>query len=217
MGHRYWPLWDLVVRTPRLELRMPADPELEELAQVAAAGIHDPSEMPFSVPWTDQPSPLLERATLQHYWRQRAEWTPESWCAGFCVFVAGHPVGAQDLRGPNFAVDRVVSSGSWLGRAHQGQGLGKEMRAAMLHLAFVGLGAVRAESGAWDDNTRSIAVSSSLGYETVGAGTELRRGEPARMLRFSLTRERWERHRRDDIEIHGLEACLPLFGLPAAG
>jgi hypothetical protein len=36
---------------------------------------------------------------------------------------------------------REFESGSWLGREHQGRGLGKEMREATLHLGFEGLGA----------------------------------------------------------------------------
>ena len=32
------------------------------------------------------------------------------------------------------------------------------------------------------------------------------------MLRFVLTREAWEAHRRDDIEISGLDPCRPLLG-----
>jgi hypothetical protein len=42
MAHPYWPLWDLVVRTPTVELRMPTDDDLVRLAQLAGAGIHDP-------------------------------------------------------------------------------------------------------------------------------------------------------------------------------
>ena len=217
MGHPYWPLWDLVVRTPRLALRLPTDSDLDGLAALASQGIHDPATMPFSIPWTDQASPELERAVLQFHWRLRGEWTPDNWCAGFAVFVDGEPVGAQDLRGRSFGTERVVSSGSWLGRAHQGRGLGKEMRAAMLHLAFAGLGAVRADSGAWEDNAPSIAVSTRLGYETVGTKTELRRGVPAPQLEFSLTRERWEERRRDDIRIEGLQPCLPMFWIDEMG
>jgi hypothetical protein len=33
------------------------------------------------------------------------------------------------------------------------------------------------------------------------------------MLRFLLTKERWEETRRDDIEIDGLQASLPVLGL----
>ncbi len=43
------PLYRLRVRTPRLELRLPDDDALEQLYEIAAAGIHPPEEMPFGV------------------------------------------------------------------------------------------------------------------------------------------------------------------------
>ena len=55
----------------------------------------------------------------------------------------GRPVGIQDVIAANFPVLRGVDTYSWLGIDHQGQGFGREMRAAVLHLAFDGLGAVR--------------------------------------------------------------------------
>jgi hypothetical protein len=42
------------------------------------------------------------------------------------------------------------------------------MRAAVLHLAFAGLGAAEAVSGAFDDNAPSLGVSEKLGYESDG-------------------------------------------------
>lgn len=53
-----WPLNDLVVSTPRLTLRYLNDELSEQIAELAAAGIHDPATMPFSEPWTDVPSSL---------------------------------------------------------------------------------------------------------------------------------------------------------------
>ena len=47
------PLFGLRIRTPRLELRLPTESELNELYELAAAGIHPPGEMPFGVAWTD--------------------------------------------------------------------------------------------------------------------------------------------------------------------
>jgi hypothetical protein len=47
------PLWEIRLRTPRVELRLPTADELETLYDVAAAGIHPPEEMPFGVAWTD--------------------------------------------------------------------------------------------------------------------------------------------------------------------
>jgi RimJ/RimL family protein N-acetyltransferase len=211
MTHPYWPLFDLRVRTPRVELRPGNDDDLTALARLAREGIHDPEFMPFLQPWTRQAG--LERETLKWHWRQRAEWSPGSWCLGFVVLAGGEVVGTQDLRGTDFAVTRTVSSGSWLGRRHQGQGLGKEMRAAMLHFAFAGLGAEVARSSAFFDNAPSIAVSRALGYEGDGIDVLNRGGEPVTSVRFRLGREAWEKTRREDITIEGLDPCLALFGL----
>jgi hypothetical protein len=51
------------------------------------------------------------------------------------------------------------------------------MRAAILHLAFAGLGALEATSGAWQDNTRSLGISEAHGYEHNGVDLKLRRGQ----------------------------------------
>lgn len=95
----------------------------------------------------------------------------------------------------------------------QRQGYGTEMRAAILELAFSGLGAVAAESGALEGNVASARVSARLCYTEAGERWPLRRGEPVRERRFLLTRERWEQVSRPPVEITGLEHCLPLFGL----
>jgi RimJ/RimL family protein N-acetyltransferase len=117
----------------------------------------------------------------------------------------------QDLVGEQFAVRKTVHTGSWLGIDHQGRGLGKEMRAAVLHLAFVGLGAERAETAAWHDNLASLGVTRSLGYRPNGERLGVRRGVAERQLAFVLTRAEWRE--RDDITIEGLDPCLPLFGV----
>ena len=138
----YWPLFDLVIRTPRLEIRLPREDEFGALLAVIEDGIHDPSTMPFGHPWTDQPRARRERESAQWWWRQRAEWWVDHWSYVGAVYVDGQEVGVH------FAQVRSVTTGSWLGRRHQGQGLGKEMRQAILHLAFAGLEAEEAHSGA---------------------------------------------------------------------
>lgn len=209
---RYWPLFGLRVITPRLQIRLPRDDDLEGLTEEIVAGIHDPATMPFTFEFTDVPSPRRERESLQWWWRQRAEWTPQSWCFTGAVFVDGDPVGVQDMKGHDFANLRTVETGSWIGMRHQGQGIGKEMRAAILHLAFAGLDAVEAQSGAWHDNARSIAVSRTFGYVPNGERLMLRRGVRERQLLLRLPRQVWERRQRHDIVIEGLEPCLELFG-----
>jgi RimJ/RimL family protein N-acetyltransferase len=113
----------------------------------------------------------------------------------------------------DFAVKRQVGTGSWVGQAYQGHGIGKEMRAAILHLAFAGLGAQRAMSGAFENNVASLAVSRALGYVQNGDDIGAPRGTPMRQIRLLLTRETWEKNRRPDIQIHGLEPCLTMFGI----
>lgn len=87
----------------------------------------------------------------------------------------------------------------------------------MLHLAFAGLGAEAAFSGAYVDNEASIRISRRLGYEDDGLDILSRRGHAARACRFRLERTRWEQHRRDDIVLEGLEPCLELFGVERTG
>ena len=73
---------------------------------------------------------------------------------------------------------REVSTGSWLGQRYQGQGLGTEMRAAVLHLAFTGLGAEFATSNTFTDNAASLGVSRKLGYLPDGIQRQVIRGRP---------------------------------------
>jgi RimJ/RimL family protein N-acetyltransferase len=208
-----WPLFRLRINTPRVWLRYPTDDDLDLINAVANAGIHDPRTMPFEIPWTDDPPDTRPRNTLQYLWGLRASWKPTDWALPLVVREEDTVVGIQELRAKDFAITGQVSSGSWLGQVYQGHGIGKEMRAAVLHLAFEGLGAKRATSGAFDDNPASLAVSRRLGYMENGHDIGVRRGQPARQVRLLLERTDWERTRRDDITIQGLAACRPMFGL----
>ncbi len=71
------------------------------------------------------------------------------------------------------------ATGSWLGRRYQGRGIGTQMRAAVLHLAFGGLGAQQAVSAAFEDNPASLRVSRKLGCRDDGIEWHLVRGRPA--------------------------------------
>lgn len=210
----HWPLFDLAVRTPRLVLRYIDDERAAALMDLAAtAGVHDPDFMPFTVPWTRFEPPQLQQQGMQHYWRTRAETSPQRWAPPLAVYDGTTLVGVQTLMANDFATARWVETGSWLGRAHQGQGIGKEMRAAVLHLAFDGLDAAYAATGAFHDNASSLGVTRALAYRDNGFEYRNREGVHALMLRFVMARGDWERHRRDDITIEGLDACLPLLGL----
>jgi RimJ/RimL family protein N-acetyltransferase len=211
MAHPYWPLFDLSIRTPRVELRYPDDDLVFRTVELSLKGIHDPATMPFGFPWTDAKSPQFERESLKHHWRNRVEHTPDRWHLPFVVLVDGQVAGIQGIDAVNFSKLRQAETGSWLGREFQGQGIGKEMRAAVVHFLFEGMGAQRCLSGAWHDNAPSLGVSRSLGYVENGEEFRMRRDEPDRLVRLLLTREQWEPTRRDDIEVSGLDACLDML------
>lgn len=208
-----WPLFDLRIQTPRLELRAPNDDDLLELLEVARAGVHDPAFMPFKVAWTDLPPPEFERGFLRFFWGSRASWTPADWHLPLSVAFEGRLVGVQDVVASEFATTRTVKTGSWLGRAFQGRGVGTEMRAAVLFLAFEGLGALVAETAAASDNPASLGVTHKLGYLPAGEDYSVApRGLPIVHRRFALRRENW---RRDlyPVRIENLDPCLAMFGV----
>lgn len=203
------PLFELRLRTPRLELRLPTRPELEELRELARAGVHPPEEMPFAVAWTDEP--YSEAWVVSFHEQQRAVWRPDAWDLELGVWVDGELAGIQALVGKDFASTRTVETGSWLGSRFQRRGIGTEMRAAVLELAFRGLGAQVARSGAVEGNPASLGVSEKLGYHVVGSGTVSPRGVPVEHTDVELRREDWRPPVA--VEIEGLGTCLPLFGV----
>ena len=214
MTHPIWPLFDIRVVTPRLEIRAIDDELATDLALLAARGIHDPAWTPFAFPWTDVESPQQERNTMQFYWRCRAELSPTSWNLILAVLVDGEVVGSTGLMATDFPVLRQFETGSWLGREFQGRGIGKEMRAATLQLGFDGFGGQWATTGAFADNGPSLGVTRSLGYERQGLRRIVRRGAAGEVHLYEMGRDFWRANvRRDDIHLHGVEECLPLLGL----
>ncbi|GAA2748644.1 GNAT family protein [Kitasatospora cinereorecta] len=211
----HWPLLGLRLATPRLELRLPGDEELAALADLAAEGIHPPDRMPFLIPWTDLPPAERARSVVRHHWLRRGTWTPEDWVLNLAVLEDGRVVGLQTLAARSFTELRQATTASWLGVRHQGRGIGTEMRAAVLELAFAGLGAQEAVSGAFTDNDASMAVSRKLGYREDGIDRTLSRGRPVTVRRLRLSREDWALRRSVAAGIEGLESCLGMFGLGA--
>ena len=183
------------------------------LLAVAKAGIHPPGEMPFGVAWSTIPSPEFERSFMRHHWEKRATWRPDDWVLNLMVELEGAPIGSQTINASRFEVMRTVGTGSWLGGEFQGRGYGKEMRAAVLGLAFDGLGAHAAESDAFLDNAASNGVSRSLGYRENGRGSLAPEGVARETQRFRMTVEDWRSRPRPDLAIEGLEACRDMFGV----
>jgi RimJ/RimL family protein N-acetyltransferase len=208
-----WPLFGLVLRTPRLELRLPDLERLAELAELAKGGVHDPAVQPFVAEWTDAAPERVAVSVLQWSWGTWARWQPESWSLGLVAIAGGRVVGTQSIEANRFAGLREVGTGSWLGRAEHGKGYGTEMRAAVLELGFAGLGAQFATSEAFEDNHASYAVSRKLGYADDGISRHVIRNQPLISRRLRLDRAGWEAARTVPVTIEGLEPCLPMFGL----
>lgn len=208
----YWPLPGLRLRTGGVELRLPDAEDLTALARLAEAGVHDREVQPFAVPWTDAEPADRALSTMRFHWSHWASWQPADWTLNLVVVENGEVTGMQGISGANFSVLREVSTGSWLGMRYQGRGIGTAMRAAVLELAFEGLGARFAISEAMVDNASSLGVSRKLGYADDGVEWRVVRGKPVREQRLRLDRASWLAHRTIQVTISGLEPCLPFFG-----
>ena len=209
----YWPTLGLRLRTVRLELRLPTDEELPALARTAMKGVYRPGERPFFSRWPERPAAEVARTVVQRQWRKRGAWTPAHWALELAVVDdCGQVLGTQEIRAKDFAGLHEVETSSWLGVEHQGRGFGTEMRQAVLHLAFAGLGAAYALSASFAQNGASQSISRRLGYLPDGIQRDVRDGQVLVTERFRLSREHWQRTSRSRVDITGLEPCRELFG-----
>lgn len=213
MAPTHWPLFALEIRTRALTLRYPDDDLLVEMLDVAAAGVHDDDFMPFLVPWTRVEASRFRSEALRFHWRCRADARRDSFRLPLAVIVNGDVAGASELAADDFPVLRQVTTGSWLGREFQGQGLGKELRLATLALGFDGFGADLATTEFWFDNGPSAGVTRSLGYRHRGTRRAVRDGVATDLVGFEMHREQFEEVRRPDIALTGVEAALDFLDL----
>lgn len=208
-----WPQYGLTITTPRLELRLPHEAELAELAHLAGTGVHRPGERPFLTPWTEGSYEDRARAVLQGHWHTLAAWQVQSWQLELAVFRSGEPIGMVNLRARDFPVVREVTTSAWLGLEYQRKGYGTEARAGLLTLAFDHLGANAARTEVFPDNHASQGVSRKLGYEPDGISVDARGSEALVSDRLRLTRQRWAQQQRPAVTVDGVRGCRPLFGL----
>ena len=207
-----WPVLGLTARLGPLELRGLTDDDLVLLGALAEAGIHEPDAMPFYVPWSIAPAGELRRNVAAYHWGLRASFKPEAWELVLGTWYDGVLVGCQGLSTKDFLVTRTGETGSWLGRGHQGRGIGTLMRQAICMLAFDHLGFEEVTSGAFLDNPASLAVSRKVGYRVAGVERLSRAGElalnqhlvldPADLVRPELP-----------LEVDGVAAVRRLIGL----
>jgi RimJ/RimL family protein N-acetyltransferase len=210
--HSYPPL-NVTVTTPRIELRGATDDLLEELVPLVRAGQADADPPPFDDPislYDDDPDTRVQK-WLRGSWRNRGRVDSDFWRLNLVVVTDGKAVGVQDIIGRDFDTYGTVTTFSWLAADFRGRGLGREMREAALHLSFDGFEASEAGSDAFEDNAGSNRVSEALGYQRNGTDWDTRRGQPAVIQRWRITRAQWLPRRRDDIALSGVDACRQVF------
>src|SRR5215472_567836 len=111
-----YPLLDVRVSTPALELRGATDDLLDELAEVVRAGKTHADPPPYDDPmsfYETDPEVRVAR-WLRSIWRRRGMVERDAWRLYFLVVVDGRPVGEQTVTGVHFATLGTVTTFSWL-------------------------------------------------------------------------------------------------------
>lgn len=208
-----WPLHGIRLTTPDLELRPAGEADLPALFDILPDDLEvDPSATRYA--GIDEPA--NRRAILaQSYWRAMGLWSPHDWVLPFVVRRDGEPIGMQALEGPDYGAERTVDSWSWLHASARGIGLGKQMRAAVLELAFGHLGARGAVSSAVVTNAGSLGVSRALGY--VETHQSLLNHSKETLQHLRLEPEAWAGSAHGaTVTVEGVGPTLPFFGLGQA-
>jgi RimJ/RimL family protein N-acetyltransferase len=211
MTYRYWPLFDLRLSTPDLTLRPMTEADQATIADLLPDDVEqDPAAATFPIG-----ADRLRRGIVSHqaYWQHYGTWRPEAWRLNFVVTAGDQVVGVQELEGNDFSTLRTVDTSSFLIPPARGRGIGKQMRAAVLALAFGPLQAQAAVTEAWHDNHASLGVSRALGYQPNGESLHARGSGADLMVHLRLIRSDWLARGGHQVQISGFEPCRVLFGL----
>jgi RimJ/RimL family protein N-acetyltransferase len=212
MTYRYWPLFGLRLTSPDLTLRPMTEADLGTIADL----LPDDLEQDPAATIYDFGDDRIARGIVSHqgYWKAYGTWRPEAWRLSFVVCASGEILGVQELEGNDFPVLRTVDSSSFLIRAARGRGYGKQMRSAVLALAFGPRQARAAITSAWHDNHASLGVSRTLGYRPNGESLHARGERVDAMVHMRLQRADWlASGPGNHVQISGFQACRPMFGL----
>jgi RimJ/RimL family protein N-acetyltransferase len=208
----YWPLFDLRITTPDLVLRPMLEADLGTVSDLLPADLElDPAATRYAVADEHRSRGIM---THQGYWKAFGTWQPSAWRLGFVVLSGDEIVGFQELEGNDFLLLRTVDTSSFLIRSVRGRGFGKQMRRAVLALAFGPMEAAAAITSAWHDNHASLGVSRALGYQPNGESLHAREGRSDVMIHLRLRRSDWlDADLGRDIEISEFDPCRFLFGM----
>lgn len=204
---------DLRVECGGVALKVPAVNDVVAAAQLVAAGLYAPGEAVTIGDWFDPADPHSSARRSISY--QIGCWTGPGPLTElpFSVIVDGQVVGAQGLHANvPFAITREFLTGSWIGRAHRGKGIGTRARWCALHLAFDVLGALTVRSEAAIDNMSSRRVSTKCGYQPDGTSVAVHGPTQARLeaIRFRHDRARWLAEPRPQITAVGVDELAEL-------
>jgi RimJ/RimL family protein N-acetyltransferase len=208
-----WPLFDLKITTPNLEIIVPDDAVIHEIGNASLGNILDPDRLEFFAhpEWTQLKAPEYQQQHIQHYWGNRANWSFDKWTLNVAALHDGKPIGGASLNGVDFQKTRSIETGSWILKDYRGRGFGKELRAGLIVLGFDFISAYLMTSTANKENAPSNAVSKSLGYQENGQ-TSIHK--PCDSIRYLLTRADWKENKpdwADQIKVSGYENCRRMF------
>src|SRR4029077_2093656 len=153
----YWPLFDLRLASRDLTLRPMREADLRVVSDLLPVDTElDPAGTRYRL--SDE---RISRGIITHqgYWKAYGTWQPSAWRLGFVVLSGADIVGFQELEGNDFPLLRTVDTSSFLISSVRGRGFGKQMRRAVLALAFGPMEAAAAITSAWHDNHASLGVS----------------------------------------------------------
>jgi RimJ/RimL family protein N-acetyltransferase len=208
----YWPLFDLRITAPDLLLRPMREADLGTVSDLLPEDLElDPAATRYAISDEHRTRGII---THQGYWTSFGTWRPSAWRLGFVVLSGERIVGFQELEGNDFPLLRTVDTSSFLIPSVRGRGLGKQMRRAVLALAFGQLEAAAAVTSAWHDNYASLGVSLALGYRPNGETLHAREDRADVMVHLRLTRSDWLANDLGrDIQVTGVDPCRFLFGM----
>ncbi len=197
-------LYEITIKTPKLELRLPNSSDAEELAQVLTNGIQKENEPHFMEENLYGKSVEDNTKWLREFiGKSIKEWNKEDWHIPFAVFYKGKVIGLVTMFSHNFPITQGYGISYWIGLQYQGHGLGTEAFQALLFFGFVGLGAQEAYAGAYSDNIPSLHLMEKLGFVFNGEYWMARQGKAIKDRRMRLPKENWIKP--TNINIGGLE------------
>lgn len=211
-----WPPYALTISCGDLSLSPVRESDLPELAALAAGGVQTHPGA-FIVDWDKGTPEEVARSMATYHWRTRAEATPQNWRVEFTARLAGEAIGVQSAGARAFAQRRTVGTGSWLGRQHQGHGIGTLMRQTIAAAFFDHFGARELVTSYFEGNEASRRVSEKVGYAPNGSLMEVSAGGAhiGREHSMLLTQDRLVRAQQP-VTITGAEVFAEFLQLPRA-